>query len=108
MGREADGGVTASMGLAVSPGEDGVVILQLDDSTDPRTALKAFLAEDGVDGGRIRDSTDRGVTTSRATFETATEDGTLRGEAAFIQMDGTLYSLVGTRRPRPGVATLDQ
>jgi len=81
---------------AISPDQDAVVSLQLaSDVQDPTTALRAFLAQDGISGGQIRATSENGVPGARALFEARTQQGTLRGEALFLRYDGNVYQLLG-------------
>jgi len=81
---------------ALSPADDAVIILRLaEDATDPRAALRSFLAQQGVSGGAVRNDVRDGISVSRATFTADSGDGTLRGEAGFIGLDGRVYQLLG-------------
>lgn len=72
------------------------MILRLaEDATDPRAAMRSFLAQDGVSGRGVRNDDSDGISVSRATFTADSGDGTLRGEAAFIGLDGRVYQLLG-------------
>ena len=81
---------------AASPREDAAIILRLaNDATDPRVALRSFLAQAGVSGGPVRSDERNGISVSRASFTVASDGGTLRGEAHFIALDGNVYQLLG-------------
>ena len=82
---------------AVSGQQDAIVVLEpADSASDPQAALRAFLAQDGMQGGSIRASDDYGIPTYRATFTAQTSDGgQLRGEAAFLSYQGTVYRMLG-------------
>lgn len=81
---------------AVAPSQDAVVMLQVaQDAQSPEAALRDFLAQDGVQGGPIRQDGSGEVTRVRAEFDATTSDGTLSGEAAFIGYDGGIYRVLG-------------
>ncbi len=81
---------------AVSPGKDGLVVLEPDTATDPTAALRAFLAQDGVQGGSVSTGDDYGIPTARAPFTAQTSDGgEIRGEAEFLSYRGSVYRILG-------------
>lgn len=85
-----------SVVAAIDPEQQAVVTLEVaEDGTDPAAALRTFLAQDGITGGTPREETVGGIPRARAGFEATTEDGTVRGEVAFMQHDGTLYRMLG-------------
>jgi predicted Zn-dependent protease len=81
---------------AVAPSETAVMTLQVaQDVTDPVTGLRDFLGQEGMTGGSIREDEERGVRSATAEFQATTQDGTLRGEAAFLRHGETTYALIG-------------
>jgi predicted Zn-dependent protease len=82
---------------AVSPGKDGLVVLEpVTDATDPTAALRAFLAQDGVQGGSVATGEDHGIPTARAPFTAQTSDGgEIRGEAEFLTWRGGVFRILG-------------
>jgi predicted Zn-dependent protease len=80
----------------VAPGQDGILVLELaDDATAPTEALRVFLAQEGIQGGTIRQDGSGAVERARATFQLTTQEGTLNGEAAFVRYGGNVYRLLG-------------
>ncbi len=84
-----------TMVAAVAPAEDGIVMLELAQVTDPLQGLRAFLDQEGVTGGRVSSDESGGLERHRAPFQVSRQDGTLRGEALFVKLDGQVYSIVG-------------
>ncbi len=82
---------------AVSPGQDGLVVLEpVADATDPTVALRAFLSQEGVQGGSVSTGEDYGIPTARAPFTAKTSDGNeIRGEAEFLSYRGSVYRILG-------------
>jgi predicted Zn-dependent protease len=81
---------------AVSGDQQAVVVLQpADSATDPLTALRAFLAGEGIQGGTVRQEEVQGIARSRALFSAQTSDGDVSGEVLFLRHDGVVYRLMG-------------
>ena len=86
---------------AVSPQQDGVVVLAPADSvSDPQAGLRAFLAQQGVQGGTPRTSSANGITSYRAPFTAQTSDGgQIQGEVLFLSYRGAIYRILGYAAP---------
>jgi predicted Zn-dependent protease len=85
-----------SVVAAIEPGQQALLTLEVDsNATDPVTALRAFLAQDGITGGTVREETTNGVRRARAEFEAATEQGTVRGEVAYMAYRDVVYRMLG-------------
>ena len=84
-----------SLVAAVSPDERAVVVLRLSDAEDPGAGLRAFLGQEGIAGGRIREDRESGIERRRATFEADGDEGGVQGEVAFLAMDGQVFSFLG-------------
>jgi predicted Zn-dependent protease len=81
---------------ALSPGKDALVTLEfVEGASDPSAELKAFLEQDGVRGGEVRQEDRRGVIRARAPFEAGATDAAVRGEVAFVGMSGRIFRLMG-------------
>ncbi|MGD8871877.1 MAG: M48 family metalloprotease, partial [Gemmatimonadota bacterium] len=81
---------------AVAPAEDAVVMLGLvEDASAPEAELRDFLSQEGMSGGSIREDGSGAVERVRAEFEATTENGAIRGEAAFVRYAGRVYRLLG-------------
>ncbi len=80
---------------AVAPGEKGLVVLELaTDATDPASALRRYLAQEGVQGGQIRESRTSEQARAQASFAATTAQGaSLRGEVLFVAYRSALYRI---------------
>ena len=80
---------------AVGPDEQALVVLKVaPDASDPATALRAYLSQEGVQGGQIRESRADGQVRARAYFSATTSEGAaMRGEVLFVAYRGTLYRI---------------
>jgi predicted Zn-dependent protease len=85
-----------SVVAALEPSQEAILTLQVaNEAEDPAAALRAFLAQDGITGGTVRQDSSGGVQRARAEFEAATEEGIVRGEAAFIRYGDLTYAMIG-------------
>ena len=92
--------------VAVSPEKDAAVELSVAKERTPDAAAQAFLSQQGVRGGYPVRTSVGGLPAVSAAFAAATDNGTLRGTALFVEYDGAVYRLVGyAPEPRwPAVA----
>jgi predicted Zn-dependent protease len=81
--------------VGVSEAQDALVALTLAAGASPQEAARQFLSQEGVRAGRSERDTIGGLPAHTAFFEAATEEGTLRGEVAFVSYEGRIYRLVG-------------
>jgi predicted Zn-dependent protease len=80
----------------MSPDQNAMVVLALaDGAEDPASALRTFLAQEGVQGGSVRQSDEYGLPRARALFSAATPDGELRGEVAFVKHGSNVFRIMG-------------
>jgi len=81
--------------VAVSPEKDAAVELSFAKEPTADAAAHAFLSQHGFTSGYpVRTSVD-GLPAVSAAFAAATESGTLRGTALFVEHGGAVYRLVG-------------
>jgi predicted Zn-dependent protease len=81
---------------AISPSEDAIVVLELvPEATEPLAALQAFLAQDGVEGGAIRQDDAYGIPSARAPFSLTSGETRLRGVATFLRHRDRLFRILG-------------
>src|SRR2546426_4538872 len=81
--------------VAVSPQKDALVEVSLAKEQTADAAARAFLSQKGFSSGyRVRTSVG-GLPAVSAGFATATESGTLRGTAVFVEHGGAVYRLAG-------------
>jgi len=82
--------------VAVSPQGDAAV--ELSQATEPTAdaAARAFLAQQGLTAGAsVRVGLSGGLSGISAAFSAATDNGTLRGTALFVDYGGAVYRIVG-------------
>ncbi len=80
----------------ISPAEDAIMVLELvPDAEDPVAALRAFLAQEGMQGGRIRQAQTNGVPWARANFVATSDQGETGGVAEFLRHRDRLYRILG-------------
>jgi predicted Zn-dependent protease len=80
---------------AVGPGEQALVVLELvPDASDPAAALRAYLSQEGVQAGQIREGRGDGMVRAQASFAATTSEGAaMRGEVLFVSYRGALYRI---------------
>jgi predicted Zn-dependent protease len=82
--------------VAVSPQGDAVVELSQAQGTSAAAAANGFLSQSGItSGGAARVSVGSGFPGASAPFAAATDNGTLRGTALFVEYGGAVYRIVG-------------
>ena len=81
--------------VAVSPQGDAVVELSQAPEPNADAAARAFLSQQGItSGSSARVTLAGGLPAVSAPFAAATDDGTLRGTALFVEYGGAVYGLV--------------
>ena len=81
---------------ALSPAKDALIVLSVaQGAEEPVVALRAFLGQEGVRGGRIREEDVYGEPRARAQFVATTPDGEREGEIMFVRHGGASYRIVG-------------
>jgi predicted Zn-dependent protease len=80
---------------AVGPGRQALVVLEIaPGASDPAAALRAYLSQEGVQGGEIRESRGDGQVRARAHFSaTPSQGAAMRGEVMFVAYRGTTYRI---------------
>ena len=81
--------------LAVSPQKDAAVELGLATEGTSDAAARAFLSQKGVTSSYPVRASVGGLPAVSAAFAAATDNGTLRGSALFVEYGGTVYRLIG-------------
>lgn len=80
---------------AVSPAKDAMVVLSAAEAaSDPVVALRSFLTQEGVTGGRIREEEAYGQPRARALFAAATDGGGLKGEVMFVRHGAAVFRIL--------------
>ncbi len=78
-----------------SPDQDAIAALTIAGEDPPGTAMRKFLAQEGVQGGTPSSAPINGHPAATAPFGAATEDGgQLRGYVAFLEYNGLTYRLL--------------
>jgi predicted Zn-dependent protease len=80
---------------AVSPEQDALVEVSLANQPSADAAARAFLSQQGFTSGYPIRSSVGGLPAVSASFAAATESGTLRGTALFVEHGGAVYRLLG-------------
>jgi predicted Zn-dependent protease len=82
---------------AVGPGDDALVVLEIAaGQSDAASALRAFLATDGVTGGQPTQGTSgAGLRYAAAGFTLAPGEDPQRGQATFVEHGGRIYRILG-------------
>ncbi len=80
---------------AVSPQKDAGVELGLAKEAGAAAAAQVFLSQRGITGGFPASTSVGGLPAVSAAFAAATDNGTLRGTALFVEYGSAVYRLVG-------------
>lgn len=80
---------------AQSPQQDAVIELTLVQASSADQAARAFLAEEGMQGGTLSRGRVNGLQASAAPFAATTQGGTVRGSAIFVEYGNSVYRLLG-------------
>jgi len=81
--------------VAVSPQKDALVELAPAQQPSADAAARAFLSQQGVTAGYPTRGSVGGFPAVSAGFSAATDNGTLRGLAVFVEYGGAVYQLAG-------------
>ena len=81
--------------VGVSPDEDAAIQITMAKEKDADSAASAFFSNKGIQRGTFSDTSVNGLTAVSASFSAATEQGTLRGRTAFVELGKNVYQLVG-------------
>jgi len=81
--------------VGVSEAQDAILALTLAAGASPEEASRQFFSQQGVQAGRSGRDTIGGLPAYTASFDAATEQGTLRGEVSFVSYDGKIYRILG-------------
>jgi predicted Zn-dependent protease len=80
---------------AQSPQQDAVIQLSLaEGASSADQAARTFLSQQGVQAGALSRGNVNGLTASEAPFAATTQQGTLRGNAAFVEYGNHVYQLL--------------
>ena len=86
---------TRSAVQAISENQDAAMVLTFAEESSPRAALSAFEGQEGVSVTGASERTINGIPAVIASFEAATEQGSVRGAIMFPELDGRVYAMYG-------------
>jgi predicted Zn-dependent protease len=74
--------------------QDAIIELTLSEGSSAEQAARSFLSTEGIQAGTLTRGNVHGLTASAAPFAAATDQGTLRGSAVFIEYNNHVYRLL--------------
>lgn len=80
---------------AVSPRQDAVVMLSLSNQSSPQAAARQFFGQQGIQQGPAYSGSIGGLPSVANVFGATTQQGELRGLAAFVEQGNRVYQLLG-------------
>jgi predicted Zn-dependent protease len=80
--------------VGVSPQQDAVLQLTLAQGSDPASAARAFLSQQGIRAGQTFQESINGVPAAGSYFEAQTEQGVIQGIVAFFTYGGRTFQLM--------------
>jgi len=80
---------------AASSNQDAVLQITLAQGTSSKEAAKQFFGQPGLQSERLETANLNGLPAVSAQFSAQTEQGVLRGKAAFVEYKGHTYQLLG-------------
>jgi predicted Zn-dependent protease len=72
-----------------------LVLAVVPEGGTPAEELQKFVGQEGVRGGQVRQDGFGPVERARTTFDLTTQDGTYRGEVAFVRYQDLTYRILG-------------
>ncbi|HET9299916.1 MAG TPA: M48 family metalloprotease [Candidatus Polarisedimenticolaceae bacterium] len=86
---------TKSAVAALAPDKDAMVQITLAEGTDPQAAAQKFFGQKGLQAGQGWTNSIGGKPAVTGTFQASTEQGDLRGAAAFVSHNGRVFQILG-------------
>jgi predicted Zn-dependent protease len=80
---------------AMSPEQDGLVVITMGSGESAQAAAGQFFSQQGIQRGQAWRGDVNGLRAQAYQFAAATQQGTLQGIAAFVEMDGKVYQVLG-------------
>jgi predicted Zn-dependent protease len=80
---------------AMSPGQDGLVVITLANRDSPQAAYQEFFSQPGIQRGQPWQGNINGLTAYTNAFAAQTEQGVLQGLAAFVQHEAKVFQILG-------------
>ena len=79
---------------AMSPQQDAIIELTIAQGSNADQAARTFLSQQGVQAGTLSRGNINGLTAAQAPFAASTQNGTLQGQAVFIQYGNNVFQLL--------------
>lgn len=79
---------------AMSPQQDAIIELTLAQGGNADQAARAFLSQQGVQAGTLTRGNINGLSAASAPFAASTDNGTLQGQAVFIEYGKNVFQLL--------------
>ena len=80
--------------VGVSPNQDAMMQLSLAGKTDPTSAARQFLSQQGIQAGQGSTQSINGMPAASSYFSAQTEQGQIQGLVSFISYRGTTYGIL--------------
>jgi predicted Zn-dependent protease len=80
---------------AMSPEQDGLVVITMAGGESAATAAQQFFSQQGIQRGQAWRGDVNGNRAQAYQFAAATQQGNLQGIAAFVELDGRVYQVLG-------------
>jgi predicted Zn-dependent protease len=80
--------------IAMSPKQDAMIQITLAEGRDHEAAARAFFAQDGMAAGPLSNTRMDGLAATIGDFSAATQQGQLRGRAAFVTHNNAVYQIL--------------
>jgi predicted Zn-dependent protease len=80
---------------AMSPEQDGLVVLTMGAGESAQAGAQQFFAQQGIQRGQAWRGDVNGLRAQAYQFAAATEQGQLQGIAAFVELEGRVYQILG-------------
>ena len=80
---------------ALGPNKDAVLQLTLVEESEPRAAAQEFLAQEGIQAGRVQMGHVNGLTAASATFESSLQGSNITGRVVFVRHKKQTFQLLG-------------
>ncbi len=85
----------ASAVMAASPQKDGAIQLTIAQAPTADSAMRAFVAQQGLQPGTPQRATVNGLSTNSAVFGAVSGSDSLRGAVTFVEHNNTVFQIVG-------------
>jgi predicted Zn-dependent protease len=80
---------------AMSPEQDGLVVITMAGGESAQAAAQQFFSQQGIQRGQVWRGDVNSLRAQAYQFAAATQQGQLQGIAAFLELDGKVYQILG-------------